>query len=250
MCNEKRHSSNDVTSRTIRGRPATGPFLPFAKMFSTPQQLARRTGIKGTDRFHYLQELVTEFQTTADQEAKRQVLANLANFAYDPINYDWLWQLNVIDLFLGGFPMFVHILANRETPPRRLQSISDADEKLNEFGMGGICNICLMRACVFGDPAFHISNGSRTADKRNKDYINSKPGNIASIIARLSDDNEETVLNAITILMFLVTPASKRYIIIEPVKSQMFRFASSPNPRLANIAKVFLQDYFEEPEQQ
>ncbi|RUS26073.1 hypothetical protein BC938DRAFT_471270 [Jimgerdemannia flammicorona] len=212
-------------------------------MFSTPQQLARRTGIKGTDRFHYLQELVTEFQTTADQgtipeQAKRQVLANLANFAYDPINYDWLWQLNVIDLFLGGFPMFVHILAT-ERPPGdfvtsypllSIESISDADEKLNEFGMGGICNICL--------------------NKRNKDYINSKPGNIASIIARLSDDNEETVLNAITILMFLVTPASKRYIIIEPVKSQMFRFASSPNPRLANIAKVFLQDYFEEPEQQ
>jgi hypothetical protein len=34
-------------------------------------------------------------------DAKHQVLANLANFAYDPINYDFLWQLNIIDLFLG-----------------------------------------------------------------------------------------------------------------------------------------------------
>ena len=34
-------------------------------------------------------------------DAKLQVLANLANFAYDPINYEYLRQLNVIDLFLG-----------------------------------------------------------------------------------------------------------------------------------------------------
>jgi len=35
-------------------------------------------------------------------EAKYQVLANLANFAYDPINYDWLFELNVVDLFIGN----------------------------------------------------------------------------------------------------------------------------------------------------
>jgi len=35
------------------------------------------------------------------EEAKLQVLANLANFAYDPINYEYLRQLNVVDLFLG-----------------------------------------------------------------------------------------------------------------------------------------------------
>lgn len=28
-------------------------------------------------------------------------MANLANFAYDPINYDYFLQLNVVDLFLG-----------------------------------------------------------------------------------------------------------------------------------------------------
>jgi len=27
----------------------------------------------------------------------------LANFAYDPINYEYLRQLNVIDLFLGKY---------------------------------------------------------------------------------------------------------------------------------------------------
>jgi len=34
-------------------------------------------------------------------DAKLQVLANLANFAYDPINYEYLRQLNALDLFLG-----------------------------------------------------------------------------------------------------------------------------------------------------
>jgi hypothetical protein len=29
-------------------------------------------------------------------------LANLANFAYDPVNYEYMRTLNVIDLFLGN----------------------------------------------------------------------------------------------------------------------------------------------------
>nr|XP_020858193.1 armadillo repeat-containing protein 7 isoform X2 [Phascolarctos cinereus] len=51
-------------------------------------------------RLEYLQALVTEFQETASQEAKEQVLANLANFAYDPNNYQYLRELQVLDLFL------------------------------------------------------------------------------------------------------------------------------------------------------
>lgn len=56
-------------------------------------------------------------------EAKTQVLANLANFAYDPINYDYLRQLKVIDLFL-------HL-------------ISEEDEEFVRFAIGGLCNLCL-----------------------------------------------------------------------------------------------------------
>lgn len=51
-------------------------------------------------RLEYLQALVTEFQVTDSSEAKEQVLANLANFAYDPKNYEYLRQLQVLDLFL------------------------------------------------------------------------------------------------------------------------------------------------------
>ncbi|XP_045692479.1 armadillo repeat-containing protein 7 isoform X2 [Phyllostomus hastatus] len=53
-------------------------------------------------RLGYLQALVTEFQETESQDAKEQVLANLANFAYDPSNYQYLRQLQVLDLFLDS----------------------------------------------------------------------------------------------------------------------------------------------------
>ena len=33
--------------------------------------------------------------------SKREILANLANFAYDPLNYDYFRQLNILDIFLG-----------------------------------------------------------------------------------------------------------------------------------------------------
>ncbi|KAJ6660338.1 hypothetical protein lerEdw1_017761 [Lerista edwardsae] len=56
----------------------------------------------GLGRLEYLQALVTEFQVTESSEAKEQVLANLANFAYDPKNYEYLRQLKVLDLFLDA----------------------------------------------------------------------------------------------------------------------------------------------------
>ncbi|XP_054134840.1 armadillo repeat-containing protein 7 [Melozone crissalis] len=82
-------------------------------------------------RLEYLQALVTEFQVTDSTEAKEQVLANLANFAYDPSNYEYLRQLQVLDLFLD--------------------MLSEDNETLVEFAMGGLCNLCL--------------------DKTNKEYI-------------------------------------------------------------------------------
>ncbi|XP_027968365.1 armadillo repeat-containing protein 7 isoform X3 [Eumetopias jubatus] len=67
-------------------------------------------------RLGYLQALVTEFQETESQDAKEQVLANLANFAYDPNNYQYLRQLQVLDLFLD--------------------SLSEENETLVEFAIG------------------------------------------------------------------------------------------------------------------
>ena len=42
--------------------------------------------------------------------AKEEILANLANFAYDPINYDHFRKLNVVDLFMGELQICIQWL--------------------------------------------------------------------------------------------------------------------------------------------
>lgn len=91
-------------------------------MFSSKSRLEKKTGPYGIGRFSYLQSLVNEFQNTDDYEAKKQIMANLANFAYDPINYEHLKLLNILDLFLDG--------------------LEETDEEMVEFAIGGLCNAC------------------------------------------------------------------------------------------------------------
>jgi hypothetical protein len=52
------------------------------------------------------------------------VLANLANFGYDPVNYDHLRRLNVLDLFLDAL----------SEPPEQAAA-------LHEFAITGLCNL-------------------------------------------------------------------------------------------------------------
>ncbi|KFP24087.1 Armadillo repeat-containing protein 7, partial [Colius striatus] len=141
-------------------------------------------------------------QVTDSSEAKEQVLANLANFAYDPKNYEYLRQLQVLDLFLD--------------------MLTEDNETLVEFAMGGLCNLCL--------------------DKTNKDYILEANG-VEPIINCLSSSNEETVMSAVTTLMYLTTPQSRQQTTALPVVECMLRFALSASRRLSNLATVFLEDY-------
>ncbi|KAK1361852.1 armadillo repeat-containing protein 7 [Heracleum sosnowskyi] len=92
-------------------------------MFTNNQRQEERTGKYGTPRVQYLQELVSQFQNASSEEMKEKIAANLANFAYDPYNYTFLRQLNVLELFLD--------------------CITEPNEKLVEFGVGGICNSCV-----------------------------------------------------------------------------------------------------------
>ncbi|GIY75015.1 armadillo repeat-containing protein 7 [Caerostris extrusa] len=154
------------------------------------------------DRYSYLRELVTEFQDTSSIEAKEQVLANLANFAYDPDNYKHIKDLNIVDLFLD--------------------QLKEDNQNLVKFAIGGICNLAL--------------------DKHFKQMIHNR-GGITSIINCLSNEREETVLSAITTLMFLVSPESKEDITTASVIDCMLRFQKSDNRRLSNLASVFLKDY-------
>ena len=171
-------------------------------MFSTREYLERKTGPYGVGRLSFMQSLVTEYQDTSSLEAKQQVIANLANFAYDPINYEYIRALNITDLFLD--------------------CLDDNDTQIVEYAIGGVCNLCL--------------------DKKHKNHIIKNNG-IPSVIRCLTSSNEETVLSAITALMFLLTPESKADITSVPVIDAMLHFANSKNPRLKNLAVVFLEDY-------
>ncbi|CAL5386346.1 unnamed protein product [Camellia sinensis] len=92
-------------------------------MFTNSQRQEERTGKYGTPRLQYLQELVSQFQNATSEESKERIVANLANFAYDPYNYTFLRQLNILELFLD--------------------CLTEPNEKLVEFGVGGICNSCV-----------------------------------------------------------------------------------------------------------
>ncbi|KAK8789497.1 hypothetical protein WA588_001380 [Blastocystis sp. NMH] len=132
-------------------------------MFATESYVQARRGNHGTSRFVYLQRLVTEYQDTQKEEAKQQIIANLANFAYDPYNYVIMKELNILDLFLDG--------------------LTEEDESIKEFAIGGICN------CIC-DPFF----AHRVLENK---------ANFHPILRLLSSTNENTLISALTTLYYL-----------------------------------------------
>ncbi|XP_066929257.1 armadillo repeat-containing protein 7-like isoform X2 [Clytia hemisphaerica] len=171
-------------------------------MFSSEKYIKDQREKSGRrNRFDYLQSLVTEFQDTDNEESKLQILANLGNFAYDPINFNHLRELNVVDLFID--------------------MLSENNEKFVEFGMAGLCNLCV--------------------ESTNRDHIIKNEG-VDAIMQCFSSTNEEIVLNAMTTLIYLVTPATRKDIITEEIVDCMKQLKTSTNPRLKNLATIFLQD--------
>ncbi|CAH0490972.1 unnamed protein product [Peronospora farinosa] len=110
-------------------------------MLSSREHLQERQGQYAAPRHEYLQQLVDEFQRSPDIFRKEEVVANLANFAYDPINYMSLGRLRIMDLFLDLLDVDQEDQDSNNTnydeeittsPPRKHQLV--------EFAMGGICN--------------------------------------------------------------------------------------------------------------
>ncbi|CAN6572851.1 unnamed protein product [Malus baccata var. baccata] len=177
-------------------------------MFTNDRRQEERTGRSGTPRLQYLQELVTRFQsTTDDEEAKEKIVANLANFAYDPYNYAFLRQLNVLELFVD--------------------CITEPNEKLVEFGVGGICNCC--------------------ADPANAAII-TQCGGISLVIQCLSSPVRNTVNYAIGSLYYLCNASNRKEIIKPEVVDVMKRYAAAEavNVSFSNLAKAFLDKHVSE----
>ncbi|KAI9244029.1 hypothetical protein BDA99DRAFT_313479 [Phascolomyces articulosus] len=164
------------------------------------------------DREQFLSQLVQEYHTTKDNEAKQQVLANLGNFAYDSINHGWLWQVNVIEIFIDA--------------------IQQQDPLLKEFGAGGLANICL--------------------DPQHYQYLISNPKHIESIVALIQTNTQQqaittdTVINAMTTLMLLVNESSQEVILTKTLKEALLNLQQHQqvDTRIVTVATVFLTDYF------
>lgn len=170
-------------------------------MFSRPERLQQRTPKNGVGRYDYLKQLVNEFKTTNSVAAKEQVLANLANFSYDPINYDFLRSLQIINLFLD--------------------QLSETNPRLVQFAAAGICNLI--------------------TDPENQEYI-LKSGGVNNVADCLTSSDEQTVLSAITTLIFLLQSSTKSEIIKNDIVKRIKPLSNSTNKRFKNLADIFLQN--------
>jgi hypothetical protein len=174
-------------------------------MFTNNQRQEERTGKHGTPRLQYLQ-LVSQFQNATDEETKERIVANLANFAYDPYNYTILRQLNVLELFVD--------------------CITEPNEKLVEFGIGGICNAC--------------------AEPKNVATIVEADG-IPLIIKSLSSPVRNTVNYALGALYYMCdyNRATREEILRPEVVDLIERYAAaeSVSVSFSNLAKAFLDKH-------
>ncbi|UYV80641.1 ARMC7, partial [Cordylochernes scorpioides] len=117
-------------------------------------------------------------------EAKEQVLANLANFAYDPINYDFFRKLNIIPMFLDV--TLPNQVLNSSKSGGATDNLGGEKGRLQEFATAGLCNCCL-------DPA-------------NRAIIVARSGALRRLAGCLASPCEETVLSALTTAVFLLGP--------------------------------------------
>ncbi|GMP70784.1 hypothetical protein CsSME_00029488 [Camellia sinensis var. sinensis] len=173
-------------------------------MFTNSRRQEERTGKYGTPRLQYLQELVSQFQNATSEESKERIVANLANFAYDPYNYTFLRQV-------------------------QCPQLNEPNEKLVEFGVGGICNSCV-------DPA----NAA----------IVTQCGGIPLIIQCLSSPVRNTVNYALGALYYLCNASNKEEILKPEVVDVMRRYAAAGavSVSFSNLAQAFLDKHVDEHE--
>ncbi|XP_015073689.1 armadillo repeat-containing protein 7-like isoform X1 [Solanum pennellii] len=178
-------------------------------MFTNSQRQEERTGKYGTPRVKYLQELVNQFQNASAEETKEKIVANLANFAYDPFNFTFLRQLNVIELFLD--------------------CLTEPSEKLVEFGIGGICNACA---------------GKDQSYPANAALVTQNDG-IPLVIQCLSSPVRNTVNYALGALYYLCNASNKEEIlkpeVIDAIKS--YAAAGGVSTSFSNLAQAFLDQH-------
>ncbi|KAL9895398.1 LOW QUALITY PROTEIN: uncharacterized protein ACN2A1_006108 [Glossina fuscipes fuscipes] len=177
-------------------------------MYSSHNYLKRKTPETGVNRQEFIAHLIEEYYTTTNVEAQEQVSANLANFAYDPINWDYLKSAE-------GLKLFVELL---QTP----------NENLQLYGIAGLCNICL--------------------DKQSHDFILQKAHLKFIQTLLVKTENLEITLNILTLIYQLLTSLDAGYdkafiLTIDILKKIKFYCHSVKDQRIINISTLILEDF-------
>ncbi|XP_073819354.1 LOW QUALITY PROTEIN: armadillo repeat-containing protein 7 [Musca autumnalis] len=176
-------------------------------MFSSHKKLKRKTPSPGINREEFIEHLVEEYYTTTNVEAQEQVTANLANFAYDPINWEYLKKKEAVKVFI--------------------ELLESNNDTLKLHGIAGLCNIILDReiSSFLGQP-----NNFKSIKQL---FINTQ--------------NIEILLNCCTLIYQLLgsQQVEKKDILsgdtIKRIQQINSQFKS--NKRLSNISGLLLSDF-------
>lgn len=188
-------------------------------MFTSERQLQARKGKDALGRFEHLQKLVCEFSDSSSDRDKLQVLANLCNFAYDPINYGHLRALNVIPTLLLDV---VDEHLDGATVRRSGGDTPSAAVLYVRFAVGGISNCC--------------------TDQTNMDLL--MEGDAVELLTlALTAPDAVTVANALAALNLMLSPMNVNEICTGTLLDCLERYRRNVKYRdIANLATVFLDD--------
>lgn len=149
--------------------------------------------------------------------------ANLANFAYDPINYDYLKKANAFELLL--------------------ELLGHVNPVLVNHGITGLCNFCL------GESSFSVKKEQYLTlpihfflDPEVKVQL-SDPNKLDYVLQILKSDTDPNIAcNCVTILIYLLSSEVKVAIVNQKVPDILEEYKSSSDPRLKNLSTILLED--------
>ncbi|KAH8356023.1 hypothetical protein KR200_007684 [Drosophila serrata] len=206
-------------------------------MFSSHRHLKRRTPAQGIDRREYIGHLVEEYYTTTNVEAQEQVTANLANFAYDPINWPHLIEADALDVFVA--------------------TLNSQDQHLKLHGIAALCNICLGTGSICIKSSFY-SKSNLIADKSAAKFIREHLNQIIVLFVRT--DHPEIVLHSLALFYqlleanqvdreLLLTPSLLRTVQEWRLKAhdkRIVKLQAAAPPKQVQVVKRFSQSDLEQ----
>nr|XP_013110142.1 unnamed protein product [Stomoxys calcitrans] len=173
-------------------------------MFNSHKHLKRKTPCPGINREEFIQHLVDEYYTT-NNIAQEQVTANLANFAYDPLNWPFLIKADAVKLFL--------------------EILEERNERLQLHGIAGLTNICL------DDDIYKYFNNPEVIQQIHRLF--------------LASSNQEILINCCTIYQFLAKDNKSNILPAEILLrvQNINTDSKGKNIRLSNITSLLLLDF-------